>query len=160
MRAQSIVVYTLVCLVVLLAFAIVAGGIALSLFFQKDAPGDQLRYPITWGHAEDPGAPDGSFIELAEDGSAHVVDVTVGEIRIVDVDRVERPCVSTKSGSFTGAATWEIDENGALRVHSEDGSAVLTPWAARFTGDSDWSSVRELFCDAEYADYGARPERR
>ncbi|MGV2982674.1 hypothetical protein ACNPNP_03120 [Microbacterium sp. AGC85] len=158
-RAKTVFGYTLAGFAVLLVFAFIGGQIALSLFLQRDVPGDQLRYPITWGRANEPGASHSSFIELAEDGSAKLVDVVIGEIQ-VDVDDVEPPCVITGGGSFTGTATWELDDDGALRIHSKDGSALLSPDSARFTGDADWTSIREQFCDASYADYAARSARR
>ncbi|MDP3949740.1 MAG: hypothetical protein Q8Q19_03670 [Microbacterium sp.] len=139
----------------LLAFAIIGGGIALSLASQGDVPGDQLRHPITWDDAGGPGAPDASVIDLAADGSAQVAGLVVGDIDI-DVDDVDPPCVATRGGTYTGEATWEIDDVGALRVHTTDGSAVLTPDSARFTGDADWTSIRQPFCDASYTDYGVR----
>lgn len=131
-------------------------GVIVPVLTEKGGPEDQLQYPIIWELSEKPSEASGelSTIELNEEGTAKLINVRLGDIQENEGDR---PCVATSGTGFTGSAKWEIDENGALRVHSDGGSAVFTPWAARF-GGADWQELREYFCNQSYADFGTLSE--
>lgn len=156
MRLKSILLFGLIGVAILCALGFVFVGIVVPIVAEKAGPEDQLQYPIIWELSEKPSEASGnpSTIELDEDGTANLINVRIGEIHESEGDR---PCVAIVESGFTGSATWEIDENGALRVHGDGGSAVFTPWAARF-GGADWQELREYFCDQSFADFGTVSE--
>lgn len=142
----------------ILGVAAVAGIYAFAFtFLPRNAPGDQLTFPIEWTGALNTGEVwlEDSSIRLQSDGTAALTDVVGGSLR--EVGRVI--CVDASPTLYSGPADWDISEHGALILRYSGGQAVLFPRPARFEG-VDWSSIREPICEREYVDYGARtPER-
>jgi len=155
MRIKKTILLAAVGAIVLLGGALIVAFIVPAIA-HKPGPADQYKYPLVWEIARGTEPESGALprIELNKDGSAEVTNLRLGAI---DTTSTDRPCVVPSSGGYTGEVSWEIDENGAIRVHSEAGSAVVTPSAARFSG-ADWTGIRELFCDETYADFSVRSE--
>lgn len=155
MTTKSALPWGIGAAVLVAVIALVAVMIAPMLAHQP-GPADQFKYPTLWTISKglEPESGPEPSIEIDENGGASLVNVQLGEIEVTDEGR---PCVVVVEGSVTTIGRWEIDQDGALRVHSEAGSMVLTPAAARF-GGTDWRDIRELFCDNSYVSFGARSD--
>ncbi|MEV8172581.1 hypothetical protein [Microbacterium sp. NPDC077486] len=114
-------------------------------------PGDQFEFPISWQRSKDPDVPDAAntTIELYADGTAQLSGISLGHI---ETSADARLCVADASEGDAGDARWEVDDDGVLHVRSVDGEAVFLPGAGRFSG-SDWSELREPFCDETFVDF-------
>lgn len=67
-------------------------------------------------------------IYLEEDGGARVLDLVVGSVRGASGPR---PCVEPVA-TFSGVATWQVDDDGVLHTFTASGDAVLGPTNVRF----------------------------
>ncbi|PRB12038.1 hypothetical protein CQ042_15685 [Microbacterium sp. MYb62] len=114
-------------------------------------PGDQFAYPIGWQLSRQPDAENTATarITLNEDGTAEFAGTSMGR---VERSPDGRSCVSEPEEAVSGAGSWEMDQDGALRVRSDVGEAVFLPGQGRFSG-RDWSELSGPFCDGTSADF-------
>lgn len=138
-------------LVALLGLVVLAVVVIVPAVTKEPGPGDQFAYPIGWRLAWQPDAENTAIarVSLDDDGTADLTGISMGRIeRSPD----GRSCVSEPGEDFSGKASWETDEDGALRLRSDVGEAVFLPGHGRFSG-RDWSELREPFCDGTYVDF-------
>ncbi|WP_314095887.1 hypothetical protein [Microbacterium foliorum] len=144
--------------IALVAIALLIVGVAIvAILGNKPGPSAQYYYPIVWVSVPetDPESTVASVLRLEDDGTAVYKSIKFG-----DPGRSSdgRACIDSDGERHSGNGAWELDEDGALRIHDDVGTAVFLPDQGRFTGP-DWSELRQPFCDDTYVDFSPSSER-
>lgn len=118
-------------------------------------PASQVSFPARWIQTfPADGLIDEQYeIYLEDDGDARVLDLVVGSVR---GSTVPNPCVEPNSTTFSGAATWWVDDQGVLHIATGSGDAIFGPTSARF-GDVSWTGIQEPICDSRSITYSLAP---
>lgn len=137
------------------ALLVVIGVAIVTMFGIRTGPSSQYSYPIVWVAVPetDPESTVASVLRLEDDGTAVYKGIKFG-----DPGPDDRACIDSDGERYSGNGSWELDEDGALRIHDDAGTAVFLPDQGRFTGP-DWSELRQPFCDDTYVDFSPTSER-
>lgn len=106
---------------------------------------EQRGFPAEWSSPATPydSATVVRWIELRRDGTAHLVDVTVGDV-VGSPD--ERYCMVPRGEEYTGEARWISVSAGRIRVDTPRGSFFLVPDYGLF-GTFTWQSAAQPLCE-------------